>query len=155
MAGGAGAAPVASATKRSLKSIVLDDPPWDKSSFEVFHADNELLSKAKEYMVEKREVPNAQAFHRHMNNVGCPVVFSAVAPLLRDLRQKLFDSSKGHEIFCADSQGFDTKGVLKEWSEKNRCWSLDVWVGNAKRFNFESSNDPFIKLGDKYVAWLI
>lgn len=154
-AGGGGSAPVASAAKKSLKAIVLNDPPSDKSSFEVFPADNEQLAKAKEFLVEKRVVPNAQALQKHMKDVGCPIGFSAVGPLLKDLRGKLLDSCKGHDVSCADTQGYDTTGVLKEWSEKNRTWALDVWVGSSKRFNFETSNDPEIRLGDKYATWLI
>jgi hypothetical protein len=149
-----GAAVPSAATKKTLKQVMLDDPPTDKAAFEVFPPEDAHLTKTREYIAEKRVVPNAQALQTYMKSQGTPVGFSAVGPLLKKVRGLLLDASKQHEVTCCDASGNDTKGVLKDWKEQNKNWNLQVMIGTSKLFSFETTNDPEIRVGDAMAKWL-
>lgn len=146
---------VVASTKMTLKYIVLNDPPTDKASFEVFPAEDEKLTKIREFLSEQKVVPNSTILQNHMKKVNCSLKFSEVGPVLKDIRTKLLDSGKGKEVCCTDSTGKDTVGVLKGYEGANKNWKLDVMAGTAKRFSFETTNDPEIRLGDKFAKWMV
>jgi len=150
-AGAAGA--VAPATKKTLKALVLNDPPTDHAAWEVFAAENEQLNRSREYLAEHKAVPNNQALQNYMKKVGVPLKFSEVGPLLKDVRGKLLDANKEHDVCCLDTGGMETKGVLKSWTQVNKTWNLEIAIG-SKRYNFETTSDPEIRMDEKYAKWL-
>merc|ERR1712232_142226 len=96
--GGASAAAVP-AVKKSLKKLVLDDPP-DGSSFDVFPTEDDKLLKARELLAEAKKMPNSTLLQNHMKKVGVSLSFKDVGPLLKDIQTRLLNAAKGREITC-------------------------------------------------------
>merc|ERR1712137_1466976 len=142
------------ATKVTLKFVVLNDPPGDKVCTDVFPDTDEKMSKVRAFLAAEKSVPDSTMLQTYMKANGCPLKFSEVGPILKDIRRKLLDCATGNDVQCTDSAGRETIGVLKTYVAENKNWKLEVTVGPTKSFSFESTNDPKINLGENFVRWM-
>merc|ERR1712232_687196 len=119
--GGAGA----TAVKKPLKKVLLDDPP-ESACFDVFPTEDDKLLKAREYLAEQKAVPSSTVLQNHMKKVGCALKFSEVGPFLKDIQTKLLSSAKGREITCVGPTGDETKGVVNASESANKQWKIEI-----------------------------
>lgn len=147
--GGGGAA-----IKKTLKRLVLNDPPQERSSWEIFPADDANKTIARRQLSEKRTLPTAQELQAYVKTKGGQLPYSAVAPLLKFCRTSVMDAAKDHTVELEETSGGTFTGSLKSYTQQNTTWELEVLIGNGQRYSFTSSTDPLVSFGDKFAEWL-
>merc|ERR1712154_601697 len=82
--------------------ITLKQVP-DKALWEVFDEDNKKLAVVSSFVNNRKVLPTKEQLQIHARAQGSPLRFSAVAPLLREWRQKLLDACQATEWTITDA----------------------------------------------------
>jgi hypothetical protein len=142
------------AEDKTLSRVVLQEAP-EAAVWEVFEDDNEQLKLAKELTAKSKRLPTKEQLQANAKAAGKPLKYSEVAPLISTFTKKLFDSAKHTQILVVDAYNAEETGTMREWSEKNQNWKLDVWPDDDRRFNYTLNKQPVIEVSDEFAEWLL
>jgi len=149
---------VAAEVKATLKGVTLEKAPEDKQAFEIFGDADEgkqnNLTLARKAFAEQARVPTQQQFQAYARNQGKSLNFKDAKEIVDAGRTKALNGAVGTEVTITDIYGVESKGILRGHTHKNTNWELDIWVGDAKRYNYTSTKDPEIKIGATFGEWL-
>merc|ERR1712050_660016 len=102
----------------------------------------------------KRRLPSPSELQNYVKSKGGSLPYNKVATLVGACRRKLLESATDHEIVVEEDKGKISNCRLKAWTQQNREWKLDTWIGDEKRIAYEATSDPEVKIGDKFAQWL-
>lgn len=143
------------AQDKPISRILLTVAP-SKAVWEIFDDNNEQLSLLRAFIVNQKRLPTNQQLQSFASSCKKPLGYSAVAPLQKDFRAKLFGAVLELEMTFTDTYGAGFEGYLRQWGEKNDRWTMDVWSkGEASaRYNCISDKQPVVEVSESFSDWL-
>lgn len=141
------------AQDRALQKLSLTSPP-STAVWEVFEDDNVQFKVVRAFLGANKRMPSREQLQTFARGQGTSLAYSAVAPLVKDFQGRLLKAWVGLQVSCTDPYGTSSPGVLKNWTEKNDRWNLDVWPSEGVRFNFQSDKAPILEISEEVATWL-
>lgn len=137
----------------ALAKIELTTPPR-MAVWELFPEDDVALSAARACVAKSKKMPSREQLQGFTKTKNVSLPYAKLAPLLKDVSQKLVSTAVNLEVSLTDDKGKTLVGTLTEWSEKNDRWSLDVVTGAGKRFRYTAGKAPLIETSGSFASWL-
>mmetsp|Transcript_13287 Transcript_13287/g.23769 ORF Transcript_13287/g.23769 Transcript_13287/m.23769 type:complete len:643 (+) Transcript_13287:52-1980(+) len=137
------------AEERSLGHILLTAPPQGPA--------NEAFSRSAVFcgFVEQNlKLPTTVQLQNCAKNIGTPLSYTVAAPLIKECRAWMLDAATGKEVVVSDAFGMEVSGVLRQWSENNDNWMVDIWLADGRRSTFRSSKEPGFSVSKTWGDWL-
>jgi len=107
------------------------------------------------YMAQNLQLPTTTQLQHYAKSCGTSVPYTRAAPLIRQCRTWLLDTSVKSEVLVVDAFGMNTEGTLKAWQENGERWIVDLSIEDGGRLTFKSDRgDPSIFLSESWSAWL-
>lgn len=141
------------AQEKPLSGLLLSTAP-DSAVWEVFDEEDERVLLVRGYVANSRRLPTKDQLQSYAKGRGKSLPYSAVAPLTKAFGTKLLNAMLYGQVTCTDAYGAAFEGTLRNWSEKNERWSLDVWQSDGTRFNFVADKQPTIETSQELATWL-
>jgi len=143
----------APAVEKPLGGIMIVHLPED-GSWEVFDNENENLNVVRNYVEEHQKLPTNQQLQTAAKAAGISLKYNQIAPLIKEFRTKLLNTSVNQQVELTDAYGTQSIGTLRSWTEKNEKWSLDFWPSPQEHNNFTSAQSPIFEVSAEIAAWL-
>uniref|UniRef100_A0A7S4UC93 Uncharacterized protein n=1 Tax=Alexandrium monilatum TaxID=311494 RepID=A0A7S4UC93_9DINO len=140
--------------EKALSRLVLQQPP-SVSVSEVFNEDahpNNVVFRS--FVSNQKRLPTMSQLQNYARNSGTSLKYSTVAPLIKECRSRLLDAAVNKEVIVADIFEVDSAGDLRNWSENNGNWALDIWSPDGKRYAYKTNKEPAFLVSDAWAAWL-
>lgn len=143
----------AAAVEKPLGGIMVVWVPED-GSWEVFDNENQNMNVVRNYVAEHKSLPTNQQLQSAAKANGISLKYNEVAPLIKDFRTKLLNTSTTQKIELTDTYGKLVIGTLRSWTEKNNKWSLDFWPTPNEHNNFTAAKAPKFGVSAEVASWL-
>jgi hypothetical protein len=138
--------------EKPLSRVILTNAP-DKKLSEVFGQD-ERVALVRKHIFENKVLPKHEVMQAWAKAQGKPLPYSAVKPLLEDVRSRLLDAAKNQTVGVWDAYGAEFSGTMRAWSVDGANWLVDVWPSSSQRFHFTSDKQPTIEVAGSFREWL-
>mmetsp|Transcript_28753 Transcript_28753/g.79189 ORF Transcript_28753/g.79189 Transcript_28753/m.79189 type:complete len:1154 (-) Transcript_28753:131-3592(-) len=129
-----------------------------KARWESFPDDNAPLKVACLHVANEKGIADPRQFKSKLQafarSKGVNLKFSEVAPLIKDFNTKFFAAFQGVQVQITDDKNVVTNGTLRDCTEKNDRWTLDVWKDTTAMIKFTSASSPKVEIYDSVVEWL-
>lgn len=106
------------------------------------------------HVSEHCTIPSSRQLQSADEVAGSPLKYKEVAPLIKDLRTNLLNTSVSQKVELIDIFSLLKIGTLQSWTEKNDNWSMDFWSSPEKHHNFTTARTRSVEVSTKVAAWL-
>jgi len=142
------------AEERTLSHLTLRCPPLDQVPTDVFPDGSSPHNALRGYVAQNWKLPTTSQLQNYAKNLDINLAYNVAAPLIKECRSWMLDTSSGTEVVVMDAFGVWAHGSLRTWSENNDNWSIDVWIAEGRRCDFKSNKEPAFAVSEAWVQWM-
>jgi len=141
------------AEEKALGRLVLRQPPG-RAAAEVFAEADPQHVTFRTFVAQNKRLPTTSQLQSFAKNMGSPLKYSQVAPLIKECRSSMLEAAVNAEVTVADIFEVDMECVLRSWSTSNDNWTLEVRALDGKRYSYKANKEPVFIVSDAWAEWL-
>jgi hypothetical protein len=146
--------PEAPKIEKPLKRLDLLKKPDSKPAYEVFDESSDKLTICRKYVGEWKKIPSSNELQKFASDRGKHVTFSQAVPLLTEFTTKLLAAFNGLTVEATDTREAKVSGALREVTEKNKRWAIEVHPDPKTKYNFTTDKIPDVRVSDDIAEWI-